>query len=122
MVQKGRLTLWLGAEKGAVLERRLVAEGVSEAISSGYDLRLVADLAADDPAGTALPDGRLGLYRAVLARVVRDVDAAVAAVVDALDAGGEQDEPTAAAVGRFFTFAGDRANAARAVEAIERLA
>lgn len=57
-----------------------------------------------------------------IARVVRDVDAAVAAVVEALDAGGEQDEPTAAAVGRFFTFAGDRSNAARAVEAIERLA
>jgi hypothetical protein len=56
-----------------------------------------------------------------LAAVARDVDAAVAAVVERLDAGGEQDAATRAAVDAFFTHPLDGRNAARAVEAIEAL-
>ncbi|MDM0110516.1 hypothetical protein QTI66_00015 [Variovorax sp. J22R133] len=64
------LRLWLGDEAGSVLERRLASEP-SVAITSGYDLRLVADLARNDPAGTPMPDGRIGLYRAVLDKATR---------------------------------------------------
>jgi len=64
------LRLWLGDEAGAVLERRLASDR-SVPITSGYDLRLVADLARNDPAGTPMPDGRIGLYRAVLGKATR---------------------------------------------------
>jgi hypothetical protein len=64
------LRLWLGDEGGAALEQRLASDG-SAAIVSGYDLRLVADLARDDPGSTPLPRGSVELYRAVLARSVR---------------------------------------------------
>ena len=64
------LRLWLGDEAGAVLEGRLAADR-SIAITSGYDLRLVADLARNDPAGTPLPDGRIGLYRTALGKATR---------------------------------------------------
>src|SRR4051794_32375106 len=43
------LALWLGAENGATLSRRVVAEGLLGTVVSGYDLRLFADLAAVDP-------------------------------------------------------------------------
>jgi CDP-glycerol glycerophosphotransferase (TagB/SpsB family) len=56
-----------------------------------------------------------------LAAVVRDVDAAVAAVVERLAAGGVQDDATRAAVERFFAHPLDGLNAARAVAAIESL-
>jgi len=62
------LALWLGKEKGATLGRRIVAEGLSGTIVSGYDLRLLADLAAADPAHASLPGDRVTLYRAMLAR------------------------------------------------------
>jgi hypothetical protein len=64
------LRLWLGNEAGAVLEERLASDQ-SVAITSGYDLRLVADLAFHNPVGTPLPHGRSGLYRAVLRRATR---------------------------------------------------
>jgi hypothetical protein len=62
------LVRWLGDVKGAQLSRRIVAEGLSDSIISGYDLRLVADLAAADPEHAPLPGDRIGLYRAMLAR------------------------------------------------------
>jgi hypothetical protein len=62
------LALWLGDEKGATLSRRIVAEDLSGAIVSGYDLRLLADLAAADPENAPLPSDRVTLYRAMLAR------------------------------------------------------
>lgn len=71
-LRRGLLALWLGENAGAILERRLSSEVGIQASLSGYDLRLVADLAAKDPQETPLPEGRLGLYRAVLTRVVRD--------------------------------------------------
>jgi hypothetical protein len=67
-LRDGLLTLWLGAEKGAVLSRRIVAEDLSQTVVSGYDLRLLADLAAVAPERAALPDDRVALYRAMLAR------------------------------------------------------
>jgi hypothetical protein len=63
------LALWLGEDKGATLTRRIVAEGLSGTIISGYDLRLLADLATADPEHTSLPGDRVALYRAMFARV-----------------------------------------------------
>ena len=64
----GLLALWLGDEKGAILSRRIVAEGLVGAVVSGYDLRLLADLATADPEHAQLPGDRVTLYRAMLAR------------------------------------------------------
>jgi hypothetical protein len=63
------LIMWLGEEAGAALSRRIIAEGLSETIASGYDLALVRDLAGADPEHTALPSDRVALYRAMLTRV-----------------------------------------------------
>jgi hypothetical protein len=67
-LRDGLLALWLGGEKGAILSRCIVAVGLSGAIVSGYDLRLVADLAGADPENAPLPADRVTLYRAMLAR------------------------------------------------------
>jgi hypothetical protein len=67
-LRDGLLALWLGAEKGAILSRRIVAERLSGTVVSGYDLRLLADLAAVDPECATLPNDRVALYRAMLAR------------------------------------------------------
>jgi hypothetical protein len=67
-LRDGLLALWLGAEKGAILSRRIAAEGLSRTVVSGYDLRLLADLAALDPEHAMLPGDRVALYRAMLAR------------------------------------------------------
>jgi ligand-binding sensor domain-containing protein len=67
-LRDGLLVLWLGDKNGAALSRRIVAEGLSRTVVSGYDLRLLADLAAVDPERATLPDDRVALYRAMLAR------------------------------------------------------
>jgi ligand-binding sensor domain-containing protein len=67
-LRDGLLALWLGAEKGAILSRRITAEGLSRTVASGYDLRLLADLAIVDPEKATLPSDRVALYRAMLAR------------------------------------------------------
>jgi hypothetical protein len=67
-LRDGLLALWLGPDKGAILSRRIAAEGLSRTIVSGYDLRLLADLAANDPEHATLPGDRVALYRAMLAR------------------------------------------------------
>ena len=64
-----RLPDWLGEEKGALLDQR-ISTIPAQVITSGYDLRLVADLAKDNPSQTKLPDGRVALYRAVLDKAV----------------------------------------------------
>jgi hypothetical protein len=64
-LRDGLLTLWLGVENGAKLSGRIVAEGLSRTIVSGYDLRLLADLAAIDTEHAALPTDRVALYRAM---------------------------------------------------------
>jgi len=65
---EGLLKLWLGAEKGASLARRIVAKGLSDTIVSGYDLGLIAELAGADPDHTPLPRNRIALYQAMLGR------------------------------------------------------
>ena len=67
-LRDGLLALWLGAEKGGILSRRIAAEGLSRTIISGYDLRLLAELSGDDPERATLPVNRVPLYRAMLAR------------------------------------------------------
>jgi Two component regulator propeller len=62
------LALWLGTEKGGILSSRIMAEGLSRTIVSGYDLRLLADLADDEPKCAPLPVDRIALYRAMLDR------------------------------------------------------
>jgi hypothetical protein len=62
------LAVWLGDEKGAILSRRIMTEGLSAAIVSGYDLRLLVDLVGADPEHAALPDDRVKLYRTMLGR------------------------------------------------------
>ena len=68
-LRDGLLALWLGEEKGAILSRRIVAEGLSRTVVSGYDLRLLADLAGAAPEHATLPADRVALYRAMLASV-----------------------------------------------------
>jgi hypothetical protein len=66
----GLLILWLGPRNGKLLAQRIAAEGLSDSILSGYDLRLIADLAGADVEHTPLPVDRVSLYRAMLARVL----------------------------------------------------
>jgi hypothetical protein len=67
-LRDGLLALWLGAEMGAILSRRIAVQCLSRTVVSGYDLRLLADLAATDPERATLPGDRVALYRAMLAR------------------------------------------------------
>ncbi len=69
-LREGLLQLWLGTDKGGLLARRVVTEGLADAVVSGYDLRLLADLAGADPERAPLPRDRTALYRAMLARAV----------------------------------------------------
>jgi hypothetical protein len=55
----GLLILWLGPENGKLLAQRIAAEGLSDTILSGYDLRLIADLAGADVEHTPLPVDRV---------------------------------------------------------------
>ena len=64
------LALWLGEKVGPILSRRIVAEALSATIVSGYDLRLLADLATHDPDRATLPADRVTLYRTMLARAI----------------------------------------------------
>jgi hypothetical protein len=62
------LKLWLGEERGGALADRIVRQGLMPYLLSGYDLRLIADLAGSDPERAPLPTDRIELYRAVLSR------------------------------------------------------
>ncbi|MBD0678664.1 hypothetical protein [Pseudomonas sp. PSB11] len=67
----GLLTLWFKSiESGRALDERLASEGNVE-IVSGYDLRLLFELMESDPSRTPIPDGRIGLYCAVLSKATR---------------------------------------------------
>ncbi|MDQ6868955.1 MAG: hypothetical protein M3178_11325 [Pseudomonadota bacterium] len=63
----GLLTLYLGRQRGEALARRLRDTGLFQHLRSGYDVRLVIDLAEADSEGANLPCDRLGLYRAAVA-------------------------------------------------------
>jgi hypothetical protein len=67
-LRDGLLALWLGVKNGSILSRRIAAEGLSRTVVSGYDLRLLADVAVADPEHATLPGDRVALYRAMLAR------------------------------------------------------
>ena len=45
---------------------RITTSGLQHAIHSGYDVRLVIDLARADPHYSKLPADRMGLYAAVI--------------------------------------------------------
>jgi hypothetical protein len=63
----GLLAIYLGAQRGEALASRVRALGLLPHLRSGYDVRLVIDLAAADPEGTNLPCDRIALYRAAVA-------------------------------------------------------
>jgi hypothetical protein len=60
------LRLHLTAEQAEIVMRRIAASGLKDAIRSGYDVRLVLDLAKHDPEHAVLPADRMGLYAAVI--------------------------------------------------------
>ncbi|HFE4603846.1 TPA: hypothetical protein ACF26J_005690, partial [Klebsiella quasipneumoniae subsp. similipneumoniae] len=65
------LTIWFrNSETGKALDKRLASESNVE-IVSGYDLRLLFELMESDPYGTPIPEGRIGLYCAILSRATR---------------------------------------------------
>lgn len=70
------LALWLGEAASAALAARIRRDEIGAFLRSGYDLRLVVELAGDDPDRAPLPTTRAGLYRAVLDRV-RDAEKAL---------------------------------------------
>jgi hypothetical protein len=69
-MRDGLLSMWLGEKKGLALSHSITAERLSGTIVSGYDLRLLADLAVTDPDSTYLPEDRVALYRAMLTRTI----------------------------------------------------
>jgi hypothetical protein len=58
--------LYLGRERWETLAKRLRETGLIQHLRSGYDVRLVIDLAEADPF-TKLPSDRIRLYRAAVA-------------------------------------------------------
>src|SRR5262249_29615381 len=59
---EGLLRLYLGEEAGAAIAQRLTASGLMSSLRSGYDVRLMADLAAANSTGSELPQDRVALY------------------------------------------------------------
>ena len=60
------LRLYLPVKQASVVMTRMTASGLKDAIRSGYDVRLVIDLARPDPFRAELPADRMGLYAAVI--------------------------------------------------------
>jgi hypothetical protein len=56
----------LGQQQGEALAKRLRETGLVQHLRSGYDVRLVIQLAEADPDGDRLPRDRVGLYRAAV--------------------------------------------------------
>jgi hypothetical protein len=54
-------------EDAATVITRISTSGLKKAIRSGYDVRLISDLARPNPLNAPLPKDRLGLYQAVIA-------------------------------------------------------
>jgi hypothetical protein len=63
------LVLFLGEETGDAVFQRIEPTPLKDAIRSGYDVRLIADVVEDRGSDVALPDGRLGLYRLILGAI-----------------------------------------------------
>jgi hypothetical protein len=60
------LRLYLGESAAKPIIDKVGNSGLGQAIRSGYDVRLIADLAHSDSATVALPEDRIGLYAAVV--------------------------------------------------------
>jgi hypothetical protein len=56
----------LGQQHGEALAKRLRETGLVQHLRSGYDVRLVSELAEADADGDELPNDRSGLYRAAV--------------------------------------------------------
>lgn len=65
------LAAWLGDKRGREVTEAIAASPMREDIHSGYDVRLLADLVEGGTAPEALPEMRMGLYEAMLARAER---------------------------------------------------
>jgi len=63
---KPLLCLFLGQEEGEQIFARIERTPLLNAIQSGYDVRLIADLVEDQGPDVALPGDRLGLYQLIL--------------------------------------------------------
>jgi hypothetical protein len=63
---KELLTLHVGEGAAQIIEARLRSTGLGSAIRSGYDVRLVGDIARASPENAPLPSNRLALYELVL--------------------------------------------------------
>jgi hypothetical protein len=59
------LRLYL-VEQAETVDKRITVSGLKDAIRSGYDVRLIIDLARPDPDHAELPADRMGLYAAVI--------------------------------------------------------
>ena len=62
---KPLLTLYLGEEKSNSVENK-ITPALRKDIQSGYDVRLLADLVEEQSETMTLPEGRIGLYDAIL--------------------------------------------------------
>jgi hypothetical protein len=63
----GLLTVYLGQQRGTALANQIRDTGLIEHLRSGYDVRLVIDLAEEESQRANLPNDRIGLYRAAVA-------------------------------------------------------
>ena len=63
---EGLLTLWMGEQRGRELARSLRESGLAAELRSGYDLRVVVDIASRNPNVAQFPATRTALYRALL--------------------------------------------------------
>jgi hypothetical protein len=88
------LRLYLTPELSEAVIKRISASGLKDTLRSGYDVRLIIDLARADLHLRSLPDDRMGLYAAVIEAGWPDV---------AVDARREQQNLTAAAAWRMVS-------------------
>ena len=63
------LKLYLGKERGKEVYDYIANTPLKGTVSSGYDVRLLADLFEELGVTRGLPESRLGLYEAILAKV-----------------------------------------------------
>jgi hypothetical protein len=73
------LRLWLGETEGNKLADRVKKVNLLPHLISGYDIRLIADIAGKNVDAAPLPDGRIALYRTVLSKALSEPYAAVQA-------------------------------------------
>ncbi|WP_238914293.1 NACHT domain-containing protein [Achromobacter insolitus] len=67
------LQLHMDKESADAVMGRINTSGLKDAIRSGYDVRLLIDMAHKDPRGASLPSNRVELYAAVVDKAWSDV-------------------------------------------------